>query len=219
MRLADVYTDVCTLFAYRAWTVRESASVVPATAVRRSRFRVFARTSALRAVALFADVGSRPETATPPTVASIRDAVHAADDDSVRVYGAEASKLHLVVVLVHADGLHRIRSDAQAVIDAVDLADDGDGTNAKSMYIEHWHTRQLAVNVPAHEYVPHHRFASDEERRRYPARQLPRIRLSDPMARWLGAREHDIVVEERDDPDTGRSLYFRRVVAYGGGDA
>lgn len=190
------------IVAYREWHVH--AKSVPATFEDRAAFRLIALGPGVRVCALFFDCGANASVATPPTLATLRAAVHAADDATASVPNASARRL--VVLLVHADGALRLRSDVQAALDDIAV------TQRALMRLETWHARQLAVDVPAHELVAPHRFATATEKQRYVPTHLPLMRVTDPVARWLGAELDDIVVEERDDADTGRSLYLRRVV-------
>jgi len=212
-----VYSGLTALFAHRGWTRDAEHSCLVAD---RHRFRAFAHSPTVRAVALFVDMRtadrskdelSSPPLAMAPSAGALEAAVRLADAESAALYDKETP---LVVLALRFDSAPRLRADAQAFVDAIDL----DRRRAAFVYVEHWHTRQLAIDVLAHADVSPHRIASADERRlRTPVvEQLPLLRLCDPVARWLGAREGDVVVEERDDDDCGRSLYFRRVVAYGG---
>jgi len=116
---------------------------------------------------------------------------------------AEYAPRQLVVLALHE---HDVRADVRAFVDAANAT--------RVMYLELWHKRrQLGVNVLEHIDVPRHRLATSAESERYPHDQLPLLRVDDPVARWLGFRENDIVAVEHDDDDTGASVYLRRVVA------
>lgn len=223
VELATVCSALASLFSYRNWTPDARSRPVR----HRLRFRFYGSSPSVRVVALFADVPPKARNTDDddddsdvptiaPTAASLDAAVRDADDET----SATAADKQLVVLALHSDVppsgttsvARSLYADAQSFVDAVNL----DARRSRVCYVEHWHLRQLAIDVLRHADVSPHRLATADERSRYPVAHLPLLRLSDPVARWLGARESDIVVEERDDEDTGRSLYFRRVVAYGG---
>jgi len=74
------------------------------------------------------------------------------------------------------------------------------------------------IDIFIHELVPKHRVLSEEEKeevlKRYNAKlmDLPRILVSDPVVRRLGAKPGDVIEITRKSPTAGESKYYRVVV-------
>ncbi len=74
------------------------------------------------------------------------------------------------------------------------------------------------IDIFIHELVPKHRVLSEEEKeevlKRYNAKlmDLPRILVSDPVVRRLGAKPGDVIEIIRKSPTAGESKYYRVVV-------
>ncbi len=69
-----------------------------------------------------------------------------------------------------------------------------------------------------HELVPKHEILSEEEAQELlekpgiSKKQLPRIYVSDPVAKILGAKPGDVIKITRKSPTAGESIYYRVVV-------
>jgi len=74
------------------------------------------------------------------------------------------------------------------------------------------------ISIYEHVWVPRHEVLSEEEAeellRRYNVsrEQLPKIKISDPVIKEIGARVGDIVRIVRKSRTAGRSVYYRVVV-------
>ncbi|MCD6383751.1 MAG: DNA-directed RNA polymerase subunit H [Thermoplasmata archaeon] len=74
------------------------------------------------------------------------------------------------------------------------------------------------INVLGHRLVPRHRILSEDEKKELLARykiterDLPKILISDPMVKAIGANIGDVLEIERISPTAGISYYYRYVV-------
>ena len=77
----------------------------------------------------------------------------------------------------------------------------------------------VKIDVIKHMLVPEHIILDDEEAKRVleyysiPKEQLPKILITDPAAKIIGAKDGDVIKILRDSPTTGKSVYYRNVVA------
>lgn len=75
-----------------------------------------------------------------------------------------------------------------------------------------------SFNIFKHNLVPKHEILSPEERQailekyRVEPYKLPRIKVSDPVIRLIGAKPGDIVKITRKSPTAGECVYYRYVV-------
>ncbi len=76
----------------------------------------------------------------------------------------------------------------------------------------------MKFDILKHKLVPHHEILSQEEVEKLlktyniKKEQLPRMLLSDPVAKAIGAKEGDIVKIIRKSPTAGISIAYRLVV-------
>ena len=86
------------------------------------------------------------------------------------------------------------------------------------LQIECFNISELMVNITEHSYVPKHILLNDEEKnmllKRYKIKdnQLPKILITDPMARYLGLRKGNVVKIIRDSETSGKYVTYRITV-------
>ena len=87
---------------------------------------------------------------------------------------------------------------------------------SKEFPIEIFTVSELVVNITEHELVPKHTLLSEEDKKllmqRYRIKdpnQLPKILLSDPVARYLGLKRGDVVKIERKSETAGKYITYR----------
>lgn len=89
----------------------------------------------------------------------------------------------------------------------------------EGIFIETWVSEDLEVNISRSELVPKMRKMSSEEveelKKKYEIQslnELPKIRHTDPMARYLGARTGMVIEIKRPSETTGITVLYRVVV-------
>lgn len=88
----------------------------------------------------------------------------------------------------------------------------------KKRFVQIFGIQNLMYNPSRHIKMPKHRILSSDEvdallkKYNLNAKELPLIKREDPMAKYLGMREHDICEIIRTDKSSGYSIYYRRCV-------
>lgn len=94
--------------------------------------------------------------------------------------------------------------------------------SAHNVKLEPFLFKELAVNILEHDLVPKHEpvmgAARKELLKRYKLDDLPLILHSDPVVRFLGLKDNDIVKITRPDFVAGLYITYRRVVSGVGGE-
>ena len=85
----------------------------------------------------------------------------------------------------------------------------------KELQVEIFTVNELVVNITEHELVPKHILLSKEDKdlllKRYKIKenQLPKILVTDPVARFLGLKRGDVVKIIRNSETAGRYITYR----------
>ncbi len=80
--------------------------------------------------------------------------------------------------------------------------------------------KQKKFNILEHELVPEHEIVPPEEAVKIlkelgiAPHQLPWIRVTDPVARAIGAKPGDVIRIRRKSPTSGETIAYRYVVGY-----
>lgn len=148
---------------------------------------------------------------------------HREDDESKKIYVffPEEKSITVPAIANYAQRMHR-----DAVQRAILVAKGNITSSAKQgiqelqphFYLEYFDERELQVNITEHELVPQHIVLTDNEKqalmKRYRVKetQLPKIQVTDPVARYYGLNKGQVVKIIRASETAGRYITYRLAV-------
>jgi DNA-directed RNA polymerases I, II, and III subunit RPABC1 len=88
----------------------------------------------------------------------------------------------------------------------------------KKIHLEFFNLKELIVNITKHELVPKHELLNDDDLRalleRYGCKvsQLPKVLVSDPVAKYYGLKRGQVVKILRKSETAGTYVSYRYVI-------
>ena len=128
-------------------------------------------------------------------------AVVARARDEVALEAAGGRRVRVLVLLSTDDTVH---APTLEYVSALPL-------EMPQVRVELWPTNELLFDVLAHELQPRYRALTPTERERHASDTLALLPVTDVAARWLGLAVGDLIVEQSDNPDVGRTALVLRV--------
>ena len=140
------------------------------------------------------------------TVRPGREAVHLAVKLADEETESRSPTCTLTVLCLYSTTSEKLPDDLLAILDTTDIR------GATQVVIELWHIQSLLSNPLSNKAVPPQRLLRPGERFPGPKTDLPYMLESDPVAKWLGMKRGQVVVENRVDNRAGLSLYYRLII-------
>lgn len=112
---------------------------------------------------------------------------------------------HFTIILVVEHGLSGPAASQIPLINA----------ETKQMHVEYFKDSELVIDITEHELVPDHTLLTEQQKKtllnRYKLKetQLPKIQITDPVARYLGLKRGEVVKITRASETAGKYVTYR----------
>lgn len=126
------------------------------------------------------------------------------DDDETSKEDEQDDKFYTIILVVE----HGLSGPAASHLPLINAEEAG-------LHVEYFKDSELVIDITEHELVPDHTLLTDEQKatllNRYKLKeeQLPKIQITDPVARYLGLKRGEVVKITRASETAGKYVTYR----------